>query len=487
MKAESILLKYFHFSSFRPLQAKIVRSIMEGNDTFALLPTGGGKSLCYQVPGLHFYQNGGITIVVSPLIALMKDQVDNLLKKNISATFINHSLSETEVSGRLAEIAQGKYAFIYVSPERLMIESFVQLSGILPIKFLAIDEAHCISQWGHDFRPEYSLINKFIQRLPHRPIVAAFTATAPPAVKKEVISSLKLQKPSVFQDSFFRSNLHFCVIPCSNSQNQERILLHLAQKHQHESGIIYCSTRNKTEHVCQVLRHFGVACAYYHGGIEAEERTKVQDDFLQNKIKLISATNAFGMGVDKPDIAFVIHFNFPGQLEAYYQEAGRAGRNGEKAYCYLLFREEDIRPHLYLITKRFESKKNHRLREVAKGHLLAVIEYITTHSCRTSFLLKYLGEKKHKRRCSNCDVCQKSKDRQAHQSAIRKKLYRIKERLQKRKYFYPVLSSPLIEYLCFLKPQTRNEYLQVPGIGKGWIEKYYAFFAVELLSNVLQN
>lgn len=477
MQAEEILQKHFHFPSFRPLQSEIVNSILQGKDTLALLPTGGGKSICYQVPGMVFFEEGYLTLVISPLIALMKDQVDHLLQKGIQATFINHTLTDQETTLRLQEISQKKYTFIYISPERLTISSFVELCQHLPIKLVAIDEAHCISQWGHDFRPEYLQIAQFINKLQVRPIVAAFTATAPPAVKKEIASSLCLQKPNIFQESFFRGNLVFRVIHCQNSRQQELHLLHLAKSFQDKPGIIYCSTRKKTEVVAQFLKYFQIPCLAYHGGMSAEQRTLVQESFLQNKVKLISATNAFGMGVDKPDIATVIHFNFPSNLEAYYQEAGRAGRDGKQAKCYLLFQEQDIEPILSLLPKKALQRK------IAKKKLLSMIRYLTIQSCRTQFLLQYLGEKKTQKKCQNCDNCLKQKIPKKNSAHLNRYL----KKWQKKKGLFPSMTAQLIEYLQLARPQTKQEFLQLPGIGLGWLQKYYHVATIDLLGNVLQN
>lgn len=480
MNTLEILESYFHFKQFRPLQNEIVSSIISGHDTLALLPTGGGKSICYQVPGLYFFQNGGVTLVISPLIALMKDQVDNLIKKNIPAVFINHSLTETELQQHLEEVANKKFAFIYVSPERLATPQFSRICQNLPIKLIAVDEAHCISQWGHDFRPEYLQINQFIKKLPLRPIVAAFTATAPPIVKKEVVTALKLVEPTIFQDTFFRSNLYFQVINCQNAQKQELLLLKLVKKHLGQSGIIYCATRAKTEQVARFLQHFQVTCAFYHGGIEPKQRAQTQEAYLENKIKIIAATNAFGMGVDKPDISFVIHFNFPAHLEAYYQEAGRAGRSGQLARCYLLFQAADLGPQLSLISNQTSAQRI----EISKQKLIKMIEYCQIQTCRTVFLLRYLGEKNNKQSCVNCDICTSPKSRN-HET--NRKLEKLFKHLQKKRTLFPILSYQLMQYFILSQPKTKRDYLQLPGIGQKWLQKYYAFFAVELLENVLLN
>ncbi len=488
MDAHQILQAFFHFDEFRPLQGKIVESLVQGYDTLALLPTGGGKSLCYQVPGLYFFQHEKLTLVISPLIALMKDQVDNLTRKNIPATFINHTLSESEQTQRINDIRQKKYVFIYVSPERLKNQQFLDLCQSLPIALIAIDEAHCISQWGHDFRPEYLQITQFIKQLPLRPIVAAFTATAPQPVKKEILRSLQMKDSRIFQDTFLRSNLFFSVVKCTDTLQQKLALVRLVHLHRNTPGIIYCSTRSSTERVAKLLQQLHFLCAFYHGGMKPEERTYVQDAFLKNDVPLIVATNAFGMGVDKPDIQFVIHFNFPGNLEAYYQEAGRAGRNGQQSWCYLLFLEEDIQPHIYLLGQKIK-KASATMKQKLLNQLFSVTEYALQKHCRNIFLLRYLGEKNThtKNHCQNCDVCQKNSVFFKQQSFLRKKLHRILLKSKKKKTLFPILTKQLIEFISIAQPSTKYEYAQLPGIGEHWIKKYYAFFAVECMPNLFYD
>lgn len=291
------LHKYFGYPSFRPGQIEIIRSIISGKDTLALLPTGGGKSICFQIPGIIL---PGTCIVVSPLISLMKDQVDQLTKRGISATYINSSLKKEEIENRLANLAQ--YKFCYVAPERLKTKSFQIICQDLQISLLIIDEAHCISEWGHDFRPSYTDINKFAISLKSRPIVAAFTATATKRVVEDIISSLQLIKPQTFSQGFYRHNLHFSVISCASNYQKEVWLFRLLKLNQGKSGIIYTMTRERTEYLVELLKQFHITAACYHGGLPSQQRATIQDQFIKNKIPLIVATNAFGMGIDKPKV-----------------------------------------------------------------------------------------------------------------------------------------------------------------------------------------
>ncbi|MEW6408342.1 MAG: ATP-dependent DNA helicase RecQ [Patescibacteria group bacterium] len=344
---QQYLNKYFNFFAFRPGQKEIVESIISGKDVVALMPTGGGKSLCYQLPALL---SNKLTVVISPLIALMKDQVDSLNARKIKAAFINSSLENTEIERRIEDIKKGKIKILYIAPERLSNNNFAKLFGTLDIHLVAIDEAHCISQWGHDFRPDYLLIRDNIKRLKNRPIVAAFTATATPEVKNDIVERLELRSPQVFIRGFDRPNLKFFVQTdldeTQRIQETLRIINSLTG-----SGIVYTITRKEAEEVAEFLLQNGVNATFYHAGMTSCKRTKVQNDFMENKFKVIVATIAFGMGVDKADIKFVIHLGIPSSLEGYYQEAGRAGRDGETSYCILLHSKKDMGLRYYFIKK----------------------------------------------------------------------------------------------------------------------------------------
>jgi ATP-dependent DNA helicase RecQ len=320
-KPHEILQSYWGYDQFRPLQEDIIGSILAGKDTLALLPTGGGKSLCFQVPGLVL---PGLTLVISPLIALMRDQVEQLNRRHIPATYINSSLSRSEIDRKLQMAMDGKYKFLYLAPERIETEMFLARLGRMQVSLVAIDEAHCISQWGYDFRPSYLRIAVLRTHLPKVPF-AAFTATAPPLVRADILQKLELQQPAVFTQSFRRSNLSYRVIAADNVA--ERIL-RFTQNIQ-GAGVIYARTRKRVQSIADYLKREGISAAAYHGGLPAAERDRVQTEWINNGLRVIAATNAFGMGIDKPDVRFVLHYNMPGDLESYYQEAGRAGRDGQ--------------------------------------------------------------------------------------------------------------------------------------------------------------
>lgn len=337
------LSRYFGFHSLREGQDQVVRAILEGRDALVVMPTGGGKSLCYQLPALC---RDGITIVISPLIALMKDQVDALEQKGIPAAMINSSLSGTEQRERLSRLRQGEYKLVYVAPERLGQAGFINSLAELDIDLIAIDEAHCLSQWGHDFRPDYLKIGQVIERL-NSPQVVALTATATPKVREDILTHLKLQNPETIIRGFARDNLEFRISPCDTHKEKYRRLHELAAKHR--TGIIYCSTRKKVDQVYNELKETGAKVVAYHAGMTDEEREQAQDKFISGKANIAVATNAFGMGIDRADVRFVAHFEIPGSLEAYYQEAGRAGRDGEPAWCELLFNHADLRTQEFFI------------------------------------------------------------------------------------------------------------------------------------------
>jgi len=413
---EKNLEKYFNFSKFRAGQREVVEAILRGEDVVALMPTGGGKSLCYQLPAIL---SDKITVVISPLIALMKDQVDSLTARGISASFINSSLNPSEIARRINDLQKGRTKILYVAPERFGSFEFRQIFSKLEIFLLAVDEAHCVSQWGHDFRPDYLEIKKYIQTLAKRPIVAAFTATATPEVKEDIIQRLELNNPKVFVRGFDRPNLQFFVQ--KNIKPKERYLevLRLV-KSIDGSGIIYTLTRKETESLAQFLRENKVSAAAYHAGMNAPEREKIQNEFMGNKFKAIVATIAFGMGVDKADVRFVIHNGMPSSMEGYYQEAGRAGRDGEIAYCILLHSKKDANTHKFFIRNNVQN-----MRELGKGweeinhvtdikynHLSRMLDYVEEKYCRRIMILEYFDDpdlKNREKNCQGCDVCLKWK------------------------------------------------------------------------------
>jgi ATP-dependent DNA helicase RecQ len=343
MDPQQALEKYFGFREFREPQGEVISGILNGQDVFVVMPTGGGKSLCYQLPAIL---RDGVTVVVSPLVALMKDQVDALIARGLSATLINSTISPSEQHQRIRRMREGEFKLVYIAPERFRSRSFLQALGQITIGLFAIDEAHCISQWGHDFRPDYFRLGAVLEEL-GRPQVAAFTATATPEVRSDIVKRLGLETPSVFVAGFARPNLRFMVTETERESEKYNRLRELIGRHR--TGIVYCATRKRVDLVSAELRWWGIRVVSYHGGIDDAGREEAQNLFTQNNCDVAVATNAFGMGIDRADIRFVIHFEIPGSLEAYYQEAGRAGRDGEPAECELLFNYADTRIQEFFI------------------------------------------------------------------------------------------------------------------------------------------
>ncbi len=409
---EENLKKYFNFNEFRSGQREVVEAIVGGRDTVALMPTGGGKSLCYQLPAVML---PGLTVIISPLIALMKDQVDALVVRGIPATFLNSSIDAVEVARRVTDIKSGKTKILYIAPERLAAPSFQRLFSEFKISFLAVDEAHCVSQWGHDFRPDYLHIKKHIDALPTRPIVAAFTATATPEVKADIITRLGLAAPTVFTRGFDRPNLKFFVQ--KNIKPKERYLETLRIiKNLAGSGIVYTLSRKEAETLADFLNKNSLTATAYHAGLPSDKRSRIQEDFMENRFKVIVATVAFGMGVDKADVRFVIHVGMPGSLEGYYQEAGRAGRDGEEAYCILLHSKKDTNTHNFflrgdrkLIMDQGKSwEEAGEILEIKYQKLEKMLAYVADAKCRRRMILKYFDDPeyaKEKQNCRGCDVC----------------------------------------------------------------------------------
>lgn len=388
------LQKYFGYSTFRPLQEDIITRILEKKDTFVLMPTGGGKSLCYQLPSLVLE---GTTIVISPLISLMKDQVDVLKQNGIAAEYLNSSLQINEQQEVLKKLKNKELSLLYVAPERLIQDNFLDVLKTVPINFFAIDEAHCISQWGHDFRPEYRKLNIIRNHFSDKSIVA-LTATATPQVKEDIIERLKLQEAKIFQASFNRPNLSYTVIPKQNPYDQ---LSEYIAKHKGESGIIYCQSRATVETVASYLQQQGIKALPYHAGLSDNERAKNQESFIREDTDIIVATIAFGMGIDKPNVRFVIHYNLPKTLEHYYQETGRAGRDGLPSECILLFNFADRFAHERFIRE----KESEQERLIAIQQLNKVTDFAQNTICRRAQLLRYFGEETDITNCASCDNC----------------------------------------------------------------------------------
>lgn len=391
----AILNQYFGYDDFRTGQYEIIENILNKTDVLAIMPTGAGKSICYQIPSIIF---DGVTIVISPLISLMKDQVDTLSDTGIKAAFINSSLSLSEFRSVVANAKTGMYKLIYVAPERLETNSFLELLQSIKVSMVAVDEAHCVSQWGHDFRPSYTKIAKMVDILPQRPVIAAFTATATPQVKDDIINLLELDQPFTLTTGFDRKNLYFEV---AKPKDKFSYLLEYLNSNKNKSGIIYASTRKTVESVCERLNKKGYLAARYHAGLSEKERIKNQEDFLYDRVQIMVATNAFGMGIDKSNISFVIHYNMPKNMESYYQEAGRAGRDGENAECILLYSSSDIVTNRLLIEKGNENSD--KTGDYQK--LNEIVDYCNTDKCLRAYILEYFGEKVTQGQCNNCGNC----------------------------------------------------------------------------------
>lgn len=397
------LKQYFGHSSFRGGQEPLVNALLSGRDVLGVMPTGAGKSICYQLPALLL---PGPAIVVSPLISLMKDQVTALNQAGIPSAFINSSLTAAQHRDALRQAAHGAYKIIYVAPERLLTDSFLSFARSGPIPLLAVDEAHCVSQWGQDFRPSYLSIAEFVEKLPARPVVGAFTATATAQVKEDIRRLLSLRDPLCITTGFDRPNLYFDVV---QTRRKDQWLAEFLTEHAGQSGIIYCSTRKTVEQVCEGLRQTALPVTRYHAGLSDEERRRNQEDFVFDRARIMVATNAFGMGIDKSNVSFVVHYNMPKNLESYYQEAGRAGRDGERAECVLLYSPGDVRTARFLLQN---SQGNEDLSPVEReavfhqdlARLNKMVEYCTATGCLRSCLLDYFGEA-HAGGCGNCGNC----------------------------------------------------------------------------------
>ena len=403
MNKYQVLKQYFGYDSFREGQEELIDSLLAGQDVFGIMPTGAGKSLCYQIPALMFR---GITLVISPLISLMKDQVAALNQAGVYAAYLNSSLTQGQYFKALDFAKRGKYKIIYVAPERLLTDSFLDFAVHADISFVSVDEVHCVSQWGQDFRPSYLKIVEFISRLPVRPVVGAFTATATQPVREDVTRILQLHDPHIVTTGFDRSNLYFEVRTAKDKMAQ---VMRLLQEHEGESGIIYCITRKLVEEVYEALKARGIVVTKYHAGLSDEERRMNQDDFIYDRCSLMVATNAFGMGIDKPDVRFVIHYNMPKNMESYYQEAGRAGRDGEPSSCILLYSGQDVRTNQFFIENNRENEElsETELEEVIakdRERLKKMTYYCYTKDCLREYMLGYFGEPA-KGYCGNCSNC----------------------------------------------------------------------------------
>ena len=403
MTKQEVLKKYFGYDSFRPGQELMIDSVLAGRDVLGVMPTGAGKSLCYQVPALLL---PGITLVVSPLISLMNDQVRALNDAGIHAAYINSTLTETQVAKALGYAAQGRYKIIYAAPERLGTYEFSRLANAVDISMVTVDEAHCISQWGQDFRPSYLKIPDFVRSLRRRPVIGAFTATATEEVREDIRRVLELMDPQMLVTGFDRKNLYFAV---EQVRQKDRFIRKYVREHEKESGIIYCATRKNVDRVYEMLRREGFPAAAYHAGMDSQERRKSQEDFIYDRKPVIVATNAFGMGIDKSNVRYVIHYNMPQSLENYYQEAGRAGRDGAEAECVLLYSPQDVVVNRFLLdskegTAELTSQESAVVRERDEIRLRAMTTYCTMTKCLREYILRYFGETEVSP-CGNCSNC----------------------------------------------------------------------------------
>lgn len=398
-----ILKKYFGYDQFREGQEVLIDSILAGKDTFGIMPTGAGKSICYQLPGIMME---GITLVITPLISLMKDQVASLKEAGIRGAYFNSSLTQGQYFKALEYAKRGTYKIIYVAPERLMNREFLDFAKSVKIQMITVDEAHCVSQWGQDFRPSYLKILDFVEQLEHRPIISAFTATATRQVREDVAQILKLEEPTILTTGFDRKNLFFSV---QKPGNKYSVLKNYIDTHPGKSGIVYCLTRKLVEEVCQRLEEEGIAATRYHAGLSDEERRNNQDDFIYDIKPIMVATNAFGMGIDKSNVNFVIHYNMPKNIESYYQEAGRAGRDGENADCILLYGGKDVVTNQFFIEKdseneELEPEEREKIRERDRTRLKKMTFYCHTNECLRNYILGYFGERS-PGYCGNCVNC----------------------------------------------------------------------------------
>lgn len=397
-----MLETYFGYTSFRPAQEAPIASLLRNEDVIGIMPTGAGKSICFQIPALC---KPGLTIVFSPLISLMKDQVDGLLVQNIPAALINSTLTQAEFNKTMYEVRSGKIKLLYIAPERLGSNFFCNVLRALPIAQVIVDEAHCISEWGHDFRPSYRLIGEWLNSLPKRPIVGAFTATATKYVENDIKKLLGLNHANVYVTGFDRPNLSFSVI---RTPKRMDYVVHYVRQHANENGIIYCATRKDVDRVYENLTRAGIKVGHYHGGLSDEVRREMQNAYADDKLQVMVATNAFGMGIDKSNVRYVLHYQMPRNMESYYQEAGRAGRDGAPAECILLYSGQDVQVHKYLIEQSIETPER---QEVELRKLQSMIDYCFCSNCLRKYMLNYFGESTVWTTCDNCSSCKGSGDK----------------------------------------------------------------------------
>ena len=509
MNINQTLKQYFGYDSLRTGQEELINGILAGHDVLGIMPTGAGKSLCYQLPALMLK---GITLVISPLISLMSDQVKALNQAGVHAAYINSSLTENQIRIALSYASQGRYKIIYVAPERLNTPRFLDFACNADISMLTVDEAHCISQWGQDFRPSYLEIAGFLTRLPRRPIVSAFTATATERVKNDIVASLGLNNPVTMVTGFDRPNLFFRVVTRRGGSQKDNSIINYVKKHEDESGIIYCATKKNVDKLYTLLNEQGISAGRYHAGLSNDERKQNQEDFTYDRIRVMVATNAFGMGIDKSNVRYVLHYNMPQSLEYYYQEAGRAGRDGEEAECVLFFSKQDIMINKFLLqNKALAGDVASDMQKTANDQrkLQQMINYCETDKCLREFILSYFGDTTPCicNKCSNCVVVEDEEEetyvetgkkrKKAAQLAglnelgvtLFEKLRSVRTELAAEKSVPPyiICSDKTLKDMCAKLPRDKEQLADVYGMGEQKIQNYGESFVTAVNSFVADN
>lgn len=509
MNINQTLKQYFGYDSLRTGQEELINGILAGHDVLGIMPTGAGKSLCYQLPALMLK---GITLVISPLISLMSDQVKALNQAGVHAAYINSSLTENQIGMALSYASQGRYKIIYVAPERLNTPRFLDFACNADISMLTVDEAHCISQWGQDFRPSYLEIAGFLTRLPRRPIVSAFTATATERVKNDIVASLGLNNPVTMVTGFDRPNLFFRVVTRKGGSQKDNSIINYVKKHEDESGIIYCATKKNVDKLYTLLNEQGISAGRYHAGLSNDERKQNQEDFTYDRIRVMVATNAFGMGIDKSNVRYVLHYNMPQSLEYYYQEAGRAGRDGEEAECVLFFSKQDIMINKFLLqNKASAGDVASDMQKTANDQrkLQQMINYCETDKCLREFILSYFGDTTPCicNKCSNCVVVEDEEEetyvetgkkrKKAAQLAglnelgvaLFEKLRSVRTELAAEKSVPPyiICSDKTLKDMCAKLPRDKEQLADVYGMGEQKIQNYGEAFVTAVNSFVADN
>lgn len=509
MNINQTLKQYFGYDSLRTGQEELINGILAGHDVLGIMPTGAGKSLCYQLPALMLK---GITLVISPLISLMSDQVKALNQAGVHAAYINSSLTENQIRMALSYASQGRYKIIYVAPERLNTPRFLDFACNADISMLTVDEAHCISQWGQDFRPSYLEIAGFLTRLPRRPIVSAFTATATERVKNDIVASLGLNNPVTMVTGFDRPNLFFRVVTRKGGSQKDNSIINYVKKHEDESGIIYCATKKNVDKLYTLLNEQGISAGRYHAGLSNDERKQNQEDFTYDRIRVMVATNAFGMGIDKSNVRYVLHYNMPQSLEYYYQEAGRAGRDGEKAECVLFFSKQDIMINKFLLqNKASAGDVASDMQKTANDQrkLQQMINYCETDKCLREFILSYFGDTTPCicNKCSNCVVVEDEEEKtyvetgkkrkKAAQlaglnelgAALFEKLRSVRTELAAEKSVPPyiICSDKTLKDICAKLPRDKEQLADVYGMGEQKIQNYGEAFVTAVNSFVADS